>query len=121
LVSVDINGELIKSFYLNINNQKFSEVSSMIDNYLKNSNVFRTYYNKNRLSKFLDNLVNEKIYITNIKEKIVDEQKDGVNYYTYTIKYKIKDNNQLFQEEWETAIITKNEKKLIGSLRCTTT
>jgi hypothetical protein len=27
----------------------------------------------------------------------------------------------LFQEEWETAIITKNEKKLIGSLRCTTT
>jgi len=112
---------IIWDFYQNINDKKFAEISNMVDSYLKNSNVFRTYYNQNWLSKFLWNLVNEKIYVTNIKEKIVEWQKDGVSNYTYTIKYKIKDNNELFKEERETAIVTKNEKILIGSLRCITT
>jgi len=112
---------IIWDFYQNINDKKFAEISNMVDSYLKNSNVFRTYYNQNWLAKFLWNLVNEKIYVTNIEEKVLSEQKDWVNYYTYTIKYKIKDNNELFQEERETAIVTKNEKKLIGSLHCITT
>lgn len=120
LVIENQDHEIIKNFYQTINDKKYTEIFDMVDVYLKNSNVFRTYYNTNWLSKFLWNLTNEKVYITNIKEKILEWQKNNVNYYTYTVKYKIKNNNELSQEERETAIVKKNGKSLIWSLQCKT-
>lgn len=112
--------EIIKTFYEKINNKNFAELNSLVDNYLKSSNVFRTYYNNNWLSKFVWSLINEKVYIKDIKEINLENGKVGTSYYSYTIKYKLNNNNEPFQEEWELAIVTKWEKKLIGSLQCVT-
>lgn len=45
--------EIINTFYNEINNKNFSEINNLVDNYLKSSNVFKTYYNSNWLSRFI--------------------------------------------------------------------
>ncbi len=113
--------DIINTFYNEINNKNFSEINNLVDNYLKSSNVFRTYYNSNWLSRFIWKLANQKVYLTNIKEINLENKKEWVSNYSYIIKYKLNDNNELFQEEWEAAVVTKWDKKIIWSLRCITT
>ncbi|MBO4516619.1 hypothetical protein J5751_04285 [bacterium] len=48
--------DLIQSFYDKINNRKFSELSDMADIYLKKSDSFKSYFNENWLSKFLNKI-----------------------------------------------------------------
>ena len=83
----------------------------MVDNYLRTSNVFRTYYSSNWLSRFLNKLTNEKVYVVNIQNN--DNEKENVSYYSFIIRYKLKDRNELFQEERETAIVKRGDQKFI--------
>lgn len=112
--------EIINTFYDTVNNKKFSELSNLVDSYLKSSNVYRTYYSNNWLSKFTERLANKKIYLMDIKEINIENKKDGVNHYSYILKYKLNDSNELFKEEREASIITRWEQKFIWSLRCVT-
>lgn len=111
--------QIIQSFYDKINNRDFSSLSSMADNYLKKSDSYRTYYNEYRLSKFLDKIVWNKVYIWWFKQ--LPSTKDNVKKYWYTIKYKINWNNYLTKEDWEIAIVNRNGENLIWSIMCVTT
>jgi hypothetical protein len=110
---------VINMFYKTINERWFDDLPYFADNYIKFSSLFKIYYAENWLWNFLDNLTNERIYLTNIEEIVWETVKPGVKYYSYTIKYKLKNNNQLFTEQWKTAIIIRNDRKLIWSLQCT--
>lgn len=113
--------DVIKSFYAKINSKNYWELKNFGDYYMKKGSLFRLYYTENWLWNFLDNITNEKIYLTNIQEIKKDVEKVGVKYYQYTIKYKLKNKNEMFEEIWETVILDKDGEKLIGSLRCTNT
>lgn len=118
--TVDLNdGLMIKVFYDEINKQNYGEIYNFADSYMKSSSLFRLYYAENWLWNFLSHLTNERVYITNIQEITWENNKEWVTYYTYDIKYKLKNNNELFIEQWKAAIVTRNNQKLIGSLQCT--
>lgn len=112
--------EIIKNFYDKINQKDFDALINLVDSHLKSSNVFRTYYNKNRLSKFIENTINKKIYAGNI-EKIEDGNNINSDKYWFNIKYKLNNNNELFKEDREIVIVKRWDQKLIGSIRCITT
>lgn len=110
---------LILSFYDKINNKDYSSLSAMTDNYLRKSDSFRTYYSENWLSKFLDKLEWNKIYVWWFKE--LESTKSNVKKYWYIIKYKVKWNSELTREEREIAIVNRNDENLIWSIMCITT
>lgn len=110
---------IIKNFYQKINEKSFGELSNFVDNYIKFSNVFNTYYTENWMWNFLSNLTNEKVYITNLEK--IESEKENVEYYTYDIKYKLKNDNKLFEEKWKVAIVDRWWEKLIWSIKCTNT
>ena len=112
--------EIINTFYNTLNNKEFSELSKLVDSYLKSSNVYRTYYSNNWLNKFTERLANKKVYLLNIKEINLENKKEGVKYYSYILRYKLNDSNELFTEEREASVITRWDKKLIWSLHCIT-
>ena len=111
--------DVINMFYETINDKLYNDLSYFADNYMKSSSLFKIYYTKNWLWNFLLHLTNERVYLTNIEEIIWASNKPWVKYYSYTIKYKLKNNNKLFTEEWKTAIVIRNDRKLIWSLQCT--
>ena len=111
--------QIIQSFYDKINNREFSSLSSMTDNYLKKSDSYRAYYNENRLSKFLDKIVGNKVYIWWFKQ--LPSTKENVKKYWYIIKYKVNWDNYLTKEDWEIAIVNRNWENLIWSIMCVTT
>ncbi len=110
---------IIKNFYQKINQKKFEELVVFVDNYIKFSNVFNTYYTENWMWNFLSHLNNEKIYITNLEQ--MESEKENVEYYTYNIKYKLKNNNEMFEEKWKVAIVDKWWEKMIWSIQCINT
>ena len=110
---------LIISFYDKINNRDFSSLSNMADNYLKKSDSFRTYYSTNRLSKFLDKIAWNRIYVWWFKE--LPSTKPNVKKYWYVIKYKVDWDNNLTKEDWEMLIVNRDGENLIWSIMCVTT
>jgi len=113
--------EIISIFYHEINDKNFAQINSLVDSYLISSNVFKTYYSSNWLSRFTSMLANKKVYLTNIKQIKLDESRSNVKHYSYTLKYKLNNSNELFQEEREASIVTRWDQDLIWSLRCITT
>ncbi len=112
--------EIINEFYNTLNNKEFVKLSSLVDSYLKSSNVYKTYYSNNWLTKFTEKLANKKVYLMGIKEINSENKKDNVTHYSYILKYKLNNSNELFKEEREASIVTRWDKKLIWSLRCVT-
>ena len=110
---------IIKNFYWYINNRDFDKVNASVDQYLKSSNTFRTYFNQNWLNRYLDKLSNNKVFVSNIKHISGDE--NSTRYYSYDVKYVLKDTPGLITEEREAAIVKRWDKILIWSIRCTTT
>ncbi len=119
IVTKDSDDDIIKTFYDKLNNRKYSELPDFADNYMKYSSMFKIYYTENWFWNFLDNLTNGKVYLTNLEEIIWETDKVWVKYYSYTIKYKLKNNNEMFEEQWKAAIINRNDIQLIGSMQCT--
>jgi hypothetical protein len=106
-------------FYKTINDRWYNDLAYFADSYIKNGSLFKVYYSENWLWNFLSHLTNERIYITNIKELSNEITKTWVKYYSYNIKYKLKNNNKLFTEQWKLAIVARNDRKLIWSIQCT--
>ncbi len=111
--------DVINMFYKTINDKWYNDLPYFADNYIKFSSLFKIYYAENWLGNFLSNLTNERVYLTNIEEIVWASDKPWVKYYSYTIKYKLKNNNQLFTEERKAAVVIRNDRKLIWSLQCT--
>lgn len=108
--------QTILNFYKHINQQNFSELANMIDIPLRQTNWYQTHFNANRLTKFLSNISNNTIYITNLKQIPNTWWKSPK--YEYQIKYKLKSDNILLTETRNTIVVYKNDKYLIWSIMC---
>lgn len=113
------DSEILHSFYNHINNLDFSDINASVDKYLKNSDVFRTYFSQNRLTHFSDKISENGLSISNINLKSGDE--NSTRYYLYNVTYQLKETWEIVEEEREAAIVKRNDQYLIWSLRCVTT
>ena len=53
---LSVQQQLISDFYKNINDRNFNNLTNLIDIPLKQSNSYKTYYNTERLTNFLNNI-----------------------------------------------------------------
>lgn len=119
--NIDPKIKLIENFYETFNNKIFAELDNFADYYLWKSNLFTLYYTQFWSENFLDHLTNNKVYLLNIKQDQTDPTKPNVYYYTYDLKYKLKEDNQLFHETWKVAILDNEDWLKMWSMRCLTT
>lgn len=110
--------QTIVDFYTAVNAIDVSTIYQMADAPLTQSNVFKTYYSKNWLSKFSQTIASPKIVVTNIQEVPTTSTNPDVKKYTYTVEYVVATSNQKFTEERSTLLIKKNDSWKIGKLMC---
>jgi hypothetical protein len=60
---------LIYNFYNYINELDYDHINASVDKYLRNSDVFRTYFTQNWLSRFKNKVNNNGLNISNINLK----------------------------------------------------
>lgn len=108
----DVNSLILKNIYTSIEQQLFDEVYPYIDNSLKQTSTFKTYFSKNRLQRFITNIDNKNIDIEIIKS--TQEENKVMYKLTYSIK------SVIFREEREALFTTKNNEKKITKIMCTT-
>lgn len=108
-------GQIIQTFYGQIRNQQRNEIYISVDNKLKQSSIFQTYFSRKRLERFVNNLNKPNIQIT-INEVIPWD----IPTVKYTINYQIKDGTA-FTEQRDAALIKKDDTYKIGKIRCETT
>ena len=121
-IAVDLQSNdqtLIYNFYNYINNLDFDNINASVDKYLRNSDVFRTYFTQNWLTRFKDKISSNGLRIDNITRKSWDE--NSTRYYNYTIHYELAESGESFDEDWELAVVNRNWEYLIWSVRCVTT
>lgn len=112
IVSQDEKYEILETIYKTIEELKFNEMYAYIDTNLKQSTTFKTYFSKNRLQRFVNNIDNQKI---NIELTNIDNNTSKV---TYKLTYSIK--NTPFAEEWEASFVTKDNQQKIAKIMCIT-
>lgn len=111
--------QIIQNFYGYINILDFTNINASVDKYLKNSDVFRTYFSQNRLTNFINKISDNWLSISNIQLESGDE--NSTRYYLYDVSYHIKESWEYIQEQRESAIVKRNDQYLIWSIRCVTT
>ncbi len=111
--------QLIVDFYQAVNMVDMDTLYRLTDGRLEESNVFKTYYSKRRLTNFSAALVAPRIVVTNIQEESATENPNIKNF-TYTLEYMLTSNQQKFTEERSTVLIKKGESWRIGKLMCET-
>lgn len=103
---------ILQQIYLSLRTSNFDELYAYIDNSLKQSSIFKTYFSKNRLQRFINNIDNQNINIELIK---TNETESKVLYkLTYSVK------NIQFIEERETTFITRDNWPKITKIMCIT-
>ena len=106
-------------FYNDVNSKNFTWLYSMVDSRLKNSNVFRTYYSKNWITKFLGGLDWENITVGNVQEKQTTTNNPDIKTLTYNLQYKVKWWEE-FSELRSMIIIKRWEEYKVGKIMCET-
>lgn len=119
----DISTKLIGTitdYYNKLNERKISEAVWYIDSSLWDSKTVLTYFNSNRLEKFMK-WINWNIKIFNIKEiswTKVDNKLHSIRTFQYMIEYEV--NWEWFNEQWEVMMIYRkaSEKYKILWIKC---
>lgn len=111
----------LSNFYSNINSQQFDKLADYVDSYMKNSSTFKTYYTANRLKTFVSNLTENMIYISDIKERTLDNIKVWTKEIDYKLQYKLIWNENKFIEERTATIVKIKWEYKIWKLMCNTT
>lgn len=111
--------QMIIDFYQAVNTIDMSAIYKLTDARLEESNVFKTYYSRSRLSKFSEIVLAPKIVVTNIQEE-VNAANPNIKNFSYTIEYTLVNNQQKFTEERSTVLIKKGDDRRIGKLLCET-
>ena len=117
---LDSQQQIVVQFYQAVNSMDTTAIRTMADDHLKQSNVFKTYYSKNRLSKFSENILDPKISITNIQEKPTNSVNQDIKSFSYTLEYTLANTKQKYTEERSTVLIRKGDIWKIGKLMCET-
>lgn len=118
----DFNAEqqMIIDFYQAVNSIDTVAIHTMADTRLKESNVFKTYYSRNWLSKFSENVLAPKIVVTNIEEETTTSPNPNIKNFSYTLEYTLANTKQKITEERSTILIKKGDDWKIGKLMCET-
>jgi len=112
--------QTIIDFYHALNTIDIETLYIMTDARLKETNVFRTYYSRNRLTKFVDTILAPKVVVTNIQEKEATTDNPDIRHFEYTLEYILANTQQKFTEERSTTLIKRGEERKIGKLMCET-
>jgi hypothetical protein len=104
---------MIIDFYQAVNTIDTVTIHTMADAHLKESNVFKTYYSKNWLSKFSEIILAPKIVVTNIQEKQTNSTNPNIKNFSYTLEYALANTQQKFTEERSTVLIKKGDERKI--------
>jgi len=112
--------QLIVDFYQAINVVNMDTIYTLTDARLEESNVFKTYYSKRRLTNFTEAIVAPKIVITNIQEVTTSSVNPNIKNFEYTVEYMMASTQQKFTEERSTTLIKKGDNRKIGKLMCET-
>jgi len=120
LQSLTPEQQVIVDFYQAVNSVDTATINAMTDPHLKDSNVFKTYYSRNRLSKFSETIIAPKIVVTNIQEEPTNSTNPNIKNFSYTIEYMLTANKQKITEERSTVLIKKGDERKIGKLMCET-
>lgn len=112
--------QLIVDFYQAINAVNMDAIYTLTDARLEESNVFKTYYSRRRLTNFTEAIVAPKIVITNIQEVTTSSVNPNIKNFEYTVEYMMASNQQKFTEERATTLIKKGDNRRIGKLMCET-
>lgn len=118
--SLSAQQQIIVDFYQAVNTIDTVTIHTMTDARLKESNVFKTYYSRNRLSKFSEVILAPKIVVTNIQEEPTSSTNPNIKNFSYTLEYTLASNQQKFTEERSTVLIKKGDEWVIGKLMCET-
>lgn len=112
--------QTIMDFYQAVNSIDTATIYKLTDARLEQSNVFKTYYSRNRLSKFSETILSPKIVVTNIQELATTSDNPNIKNFTYTLEYMLANTQQKFTEERSTVLIKKGDDRRIGKLMCET-
>jgi len=103
---------IIEQIYWAIKESNFDTLYTYVDNNLKQSTIFKTYFSKNRLQRFIDNIDNKNITVELIN---IDNETSKI---WYNIRYSI--NNIPFIEEREVSFVTRDNGQKIAKIMCIT-
>ncbi len=118
--TIDEEQQTILDFYQALNTIDIDTLYRMTDVRLSETNVFKTYYSRNRLTKFTENLLAPKIVVTNIQEKETTTINPDIRHFEYTLEYILANTQQKFTEERSTTLIKRGEERKVGKLMCET-
>lgn len=112
--------QTIRDFYQAVNDVDINALYKLTDAHLEQSNVFKTYYSKRRLSNFSQTILAPKIVVSSILEKATNSTNPNIKNFSYTLEYTLANIKQKFTEERSTILIKKGEDREIGKLMCET-
>ena len=112
--------QVIVDFYQAINAVDMDAVYKITDARLEESNVFKTYYSRRRLTNFNAAILAPKIVVTNIQEVVTTSTNPDIKNFQYTLEYMLANNQQKFTEERSTTLIKKGDDRKIGKIMCET-
>ncbi len=112
--------QTIVDFYHAVNSIDTVAIHTMADAHLKESNVFKTYYSRNRLTKFSETILAPKIVVTNIQEEPSTSTNPDIKNFWFTLEYMLASTQQKITEERSTVLIKKDDVRKIGKLMCET-
>lgn len=111
-VEIDERFSILQKIYNEIQSENFEELYKNIDNNLKQSSIFRTYFSNNRLQRFINNIEDKNINIELLK---IEDEESKVS---YRLSYFVKGTK--FIEERETTFANRNNEQKIAKIMCIT-
>ena len=109
--------KIMTAFYDAMNTKNFSAMYALVDKPLKNAAVFKTYYSKNWINQFLEQ-VPQGVQIQNIQSKPRPET-SSAQIVDYTLTYTRK-NGSAYTETRSAILVKRGEEYKIGKIMCTT-
>ena len=110
---------VITAFYDAVNQKNMSTLYTLADVHLKATNMFKTYFSNNRLSKVLW-VLQWNILVQNISISARPTTSTTVQEVHYTLVYPLRNGEQK-SEEWSALVLLKGTAYKIGKLMCITT
>ncbi len=118
--AIDAQQQTIMDFYKAINGIDMKSIYTLTDARLEESSVFKTYFSRNRLTKFSSVIVDPKVTVSDIQEKTTATSNPDIKEYTYTVDYVLAKNQQRYTEARTMVIIKKGDNRRIGKIVCET-
>ncbi|MEI7562984.1 MAG: hypothetical protein WCJ39_04810 [bacterium] len=100
-----------------MNSKNFSAMNALVDKPLKDANVYKTYYSKNRINQFLAQ-VHQGVQIQNIQLKPRPET-SAAQVVDYTLSYTWKDG-AAYTENRSAILVRRGVEYKIGKIMCMT-